>query len=1204
MGGNKKRKRTARSPLAPGRVVGIGASAGGLEALERLFATMDPKTGAAFVVVLHLSPDFKSLMPELLSGHTTMPVSAATHETRLRPDHIYIIPPGKNMILKRGQLLLSDQDRKPGHGLNLPIDLFLRSLAEDAEEDAIAVILSGTGSDGSRGIRSVKESGGLVFVQEPSDARFDGMPVTALDTGVVDDAGTAPDLASHIGRVLGGASAKAAEELEVDQEGLERLVVEVRAVTGLDLGYFRPSMFRRRVQRRLALLGIPTVVDYAERLAEDPAEVRQFTQDMLIGVTGFFRDPEAFERLKRHVAEAVLPNSSRPEVRVWVPACASGEEVYSLAIVLHEAIAEAGDGRSFKIFATDLDPTALLRVGKGSYTPSAVADVGAERLARYFVHGTDTFTVIRELRENVIVARHNMVTDPPFTKIDLVSCRNFLIYVEPEAQEGVLASIHFSLRQGGTLFLGAAESVARLESEFKPIDAKYRIYSKTRDVVLPTMRRSTGLRDPLAAASRLGTSWRTHDTKESSRLVLDALLEKQGRSAAVVTAEGGLLEVLGDPMGVFQVPKGRPTADITRIAAGGLAIPVTTGLQRLRHGQEDVRYTLNLSEDEGEPRPATLRLRRLEDTSPDSARILVLVEPVPAASEPDVDRVSVSQDSADRMRSLEDELQNTRESLHATIEELQSSNEEQQSTNEELVASNEELQSTNEELQSVNEELQTVNEEYQKKIQELAEVAADLDNLLRSLEIGTLFLDRELRIRKFTPSIQSMVRLVEHDVGRSIEHFSTNLGPDFVDDATRVLEHNKPIEREIRNQGGEWVLMRVIPYLAKSDTPQGVVVTFVDVTALKNAQEMTRMANEQLARANNELSLQRDELEDLFSIVAHDLKRPVLALTGLLGVMGEGDGVGVDPKLLPRATDECQRMRRMLDDLAQLSGQTRFGAEVETVDLEAWLDALADRYREAAAARGVRFNSTCDAATIDIGKVSIEEICVNLLENALNYGCTGDKPRIDVSATVDHGNLVISVRDNGIGIDPKDHRKVFEPFRRLDPDAAPGSGIGLVAARRLVSHLGGTIDLDSTPGRGAKFTVRVPIGRPDTPRDAPRFRVLLVEDDRLDAKTIERYIGDTYGVTRVESIAEAEAQFEKGGFDAVLLDLSLPDGHGFELIEKMRYVHGAREPVVVITGHGDGIIPEAMTASIAGYVDKAEMTEKSLRHSLSRAIVN
>lgn len=483
--------------------------------------------------------------------------------------------------------------------------------------------------------------------------------------------------------------------------------------------------------------------------------------------------------------------------------------------------------------------------------------------------------------------------------------------------------------------------------------------------------------------------------------------------------------------------------------------------------------------------------------------------------------------------------------------------------------------------------------------------AADLDNILANVDVGTLLLDTDLRIREFTPGMERVVGLVENDIGRPIDHLAHNLGANLVDDATRAMHSGESAEREMRGTLGNWLLVKTQPSSAHLGQSSGAVVTIVDVTPIKNAQEMTRITNEQLVHANER---QREELEDLFSIVAHDLKRPVVALDGLLkmveraGQSREEDG----REFIARALVECQRMRRMLEDLSSLSAGTRRESLSEEVELEAWLDALLSRYRPISEESSIQLNCACDSGRVRMPRGALEETVVNLLENAFNYGCSGPNPRIDVACRLGWGTLVLSVRDNGKGIAPENHRKIFEPFRRLDPEMADGSGVGLVAARRLIGRHGGVISIESDTDQGAEFIVRLPVEADRWParESAARQQILVVEDDTLDAKAIERALGEELAVTRAKDLAGAIALLSQARYDLVVLDLSLPDGHGLELVRHLRTELQLDTPVIVVTGHGNGISPTATTSTITGFVAKSELRSDTLRAAVSSALAH
>ncbi len=1188
-----------RTGARPKYVVCVGASAGGLEPVQQYFGEMPNDTGAAFVLVLHLSPDFKSMMPELLAKHTTMPVATVEQDTELTPNAIHLIPPRKNMVISEGRLRLTDQDRAPGHAVNSPIDIFLQSLAEDRGPNGIGVILSGTGSDGSRGIENLKDSGGFVLVQDPGSAKFDGMPVSAMLTRIVDHCAEPKKLATITADLI-LRRMPGVENLSEDPERLDdhalAVVETLKHVTAVDYRYCRESMLMRRVRRRMALIGSATVPDYIEYLRTNTEEVRRLGEDLLIGVTSFFRDPLAFESLKRHVSRQIASRTLSDPFRVWVPACSTGQEAYSIAMMLTEAMEATGRQLQVKIFATDLDQDSLATASTAVYSAAATQDMSSARLAQYFIATDGAFKVRQSLRDMVIFARQDIVADPPFTKIDLVSCRNFLIYAKTPAQEHVLSKLHFALRVGGTLFLGSGESLGKLDAEFETQDLSAKVYKKTREANLHLSRARFGPAPHTSMMHVPETKRSGSDGSGVLRAVAETLASVDNRTVALLDSDGTLLDVIDDPLKVFRVSKGNPTTDTMRLVGEHVATAIATGLHRLRAGENEVVYAV-IDDQPDDIGRLNVRLRSAQAGHGGAPLVLFIVD---AASDQSafIEPTESDETSARQITQLKAELLQTRESLQASIEELQTSNEEQQSTNEELVAANEEMQSTNEELLSVNEELSTVNLEYQKSNKQLEILAADLDNLLTSTKIGTIFLDNQLLIRKFTPTVCGIIKLVEHDIGRSIDHFKQHLPPSLPALINDVVDTGVPSEEEFRGPDERWYLVRVLPYIGSDHVRTGVLLTFVDVAALKNAEETMRMMNEGLASANRLLSEQREELEDLFSIVAHDLKRPVLSLDGLLKLADNGTEEERRERI-GRAIEEVARMRRMLVDLEQMAAVTRRQVNYATVDVKAWLTKLVDRFQDRATEKGVRLNCMCDQRTAHLPLAAVEEIAINLIENAMKYGCTETDPQIDISCELIGRHFRLAVRDNGKGIAPHNHDKIFEPFRRLDADLADGSGIGLVAVRRMLNRVGGSVELDSDVGQGAKFAVSVPVeGRPV---ERGILRVLVVEDDPLDVKITLRYLGSEHKATVVRSLAEAIDRVEKEPFDLVLLDLSLEDGHGFRLVARLNELH-LDIPVVVLSGQAEGIAQEAMLTSVSGFIEKGDLSSEILHKRIAEAI--
>ncbi|MBA4066593.1 MAG: chemotaxis protein CheR [Isosphaera sp.] len=836
----------------PPYVVGIGASAGGLEALEKLFEAMPADTGMVFVVIQHLSPDFKSLTDTLLARRTAIPIRQAENGMPVEPDVCYLLPPRKDMILSDGRLLLTDKE--PAPTVALPIDRFLRSVAQDVGDRAVAVILSGTGSDGSRGIRDVHAAGGLVIAQAPETAKFDGMPKSAAATGAVDYTLPPEEIPAALLRhaehpshreLPGGAAGGPLPA------GMDAIFGLLRDACGIDFAAYKPETVGRRIERRLGLLHIPTVEEYADRLVADPAEVNALYRDLLIGVTRFFRDPEAFERLGREVLPRLLSTLGRDDdFRVWVAGCATGEEAYTLGMVVQECLDTLPRSVGVKIFATDAHRASLDVAGAGVYPADSLAAMTPTRRERFFVPKGDAFQVAPDLRKQVVFAQHNVLKDAPFTRLDLIVCRNLLIYFLPPAQKKVLSLFHFGLKTGGALFLGPSEGPGDLADEFDTVNARWKVYRKRRDVRLPT---DVRLPVPLAAHAIVPPADRPAGAAAAPpdaplTAVLDMLLDECLTPGILVNDRRQVVRTFAGASRFLDLRDGWFSADLLDavrpelrpVLAGALpralgeSVPVTfKGLPvRLPDGDRVIDI-----------RVKPVRARRSADTY----ALVTLAETGGPAAPAAAREMDLGEASREHVLSLEADLRSAKESLQATIEELETSNEELQATNEELTASNEELQSTNEELHSVNEELYTVNGEYQKKIEELTELTADMENLLASTEVHTVFLDRDLCVRKFTPKVADAFNLLPQDIGRRIDHFTHSIDhPGLLDDLRAVLATAAPVERQVRDRRGHWFLLRVLPYRA-AGAVAGVVLTLIDIGRVKEAEADAWRKNEQLA---------------------------------------------------------------------------------------------------------------------------------------------------------------------------------------------------------------------------------------------------------------------------------------------------------------------------------------------------------------------
>lgn len=811
---------------------------------------MPVDTGMAFVVIQHLSPDFKSLMNELLTRYTSMPIHVVDRSTPMRPNCIYLLPPRKDMVLSGNTLNV--HDRPLDQHLNMPINTFFRSLAQEAGERAIAVVLSGTGTDGSAALLDVHAMGGLVVVQSEESAKFDGMPKAAIETGLADAVlppdeipealvtygrdPSAPVLESKTGRVR-----------EDTLMGLPAIIDQLRHRFNLDFASYKPATVCRRIDRRITLRNCASLQDYSKLAASEPAELDTLYRDLLIGVTRFFRDTEVWESLRRQVVLPLIQstdpaNEPEGEIRVWVPACATGEEAYTIAILFAESLAKVGVGRTVRIFATDVHAHSLQLASEGFYQESSLHDVSSERRERFFTRQGRGYRIHPDIRKMLIFSAHNVIKDPPFTKMDLVSCRNMLIYFLPAAQEKALSSFHFALNLRGVMVLGPSESPGPIAEEFDTIDRQWKIYRKVQDSRLPMSLRMG------AAPTSVGTAAYRTTAVGDLRLAraYEFVLARYTPAGILLNEKREILHVFGDAHRFLRAPAGKMTNDVFSLVQEDLRIALSSAVQTASKKTErvsfkGVRYT---SEQDGHSWLVDVCVDPLPDKTTNTTFYFVFFdrEKQIVLTDANSEQFKLDTESKSRIKHLEEELQQTKQSLQTIVEELQTSNEELQATNEELMASNEELQSTNEELHSVNEELYSVNAEHEQKIKQLTEATNDLNNLMNSTEIGTIFLDRNHCIRLFTPSAAQMFNLLPQDIGRDIKHITYRVRGDDIFHAIEVVG-NAGNDREISvvAPNGKSYLRRVKPYLDEARAIAGIVLTFVDVSDLITTQRQLRL---------------------------------------------------------------------------------------------------------------------------------------------------------------------------------------------------------------------------------------------------------------------------------------------------------------------------------------------------------------------------
>ena len=841
-------------------VVGIGASAGGLEALEEFFRHVPAASGLGFVVVQHLDPTHKGIMAELLQRTTSMKVRQVKDRARVRPDCVYVIPPNKDMSILHGVLHLLEPAAP--RGLRLPIDFFLRSLARDQEEKSIGVILSGMGSDGTLGLRAIKEKAGLVLVQDPSTAKFDGMPRSAVDAGLADIVAPASELP---GKIMGLRQHRPliprAEVPLGDQTkgALEKAVILLRAHTGHDFSLYKRNTLHRRIERRMGIHQIDKLADYVRYLRENTQELDLLFRELLIGVTNFFRDPDAWKTLCDRALPALLAQRSPSNaLRAWVPGCSTGEEAYSLAIALQEAVEAVRSRQQFRIqiFATDLDRDAIDRARQGVFQENIAADVSEQRLERFFAKVERGYRVRKEIREMVIFAPQNLIMDPPFTKLDLLSCRNLLIYLSAEVQKKLMPLFHYSLSPGGLLFLGSAETIGGATHLFASLGGKSRIFRRLESGAQPEpidFPSSFGSGPPREVESLPGLNPPANLQSLADQLVL----QRYAPPAVLVNDRGDILYISGRTGKYLEPAAGKANWNLFAMARDGLRYELGAAFQKvLRQKERVILHGLSV-ETNGGQQCLEVTVQRLEEPGLLHGLVMILFSDVatPAAA-PVPGRPPPAHPRSARLEELERQLlkaraegRATQEEMQTTQEELRSANEELQSTNEELQSTNEELTTSKEEMQSMNEELQTLNTELQAKLEELSRAANDMKNLLNSTDIATLFLDQDLNVRRFTPSAAHIVKLIPGDVGRPITDLVSDLRyPELAEDTRAVLRTLAPVEKSATARDGRWFNVRIMPYRTLDDRIDGAVITFADITAAKHLELKLRAQRSQLEK--------------------------------------------------------------------------------------------------------------------------------------------------------------------------------------------------------------------------------------------------------------------------------------------------------------------------------------------------------------------
>ena len=1084
--GRPKRRKAARaaaSRLHPSQrtkaseadvfpVVGIGASAGGLEACKKLIGGLPAGNGMAFILVQHLDPTHESMMVDLLTGHTSMAVKEAVDGMPVERGHLYVIPPGTYLSVQDGVLHLSEPQAR--HGARLPFDFLLHSLAEEFGARAVCVVLSGTGADGSLGLKSVATNGGLVVAQDPDEAGYDGMPRSAIATGAVNlvlPVAEIPDALARYQREMAGTGPHAADTTE---NWLPRIIQLLRAKTSHDFRLYKPGTLQRRIERRMAMAGIGAddMRRYLEILQSDAGELDLLAKDLLINVTSFFRDPKVFDLLAtRIVPDLIRDRTPDHPVRIWVAGCSTGEETYSLAMIFREQIALTGRNIKLQIFASDVDADAVATAREGFYPATIETDVSPARLARFFSRDDHGYKVTPELRAAVVFTVQDVLADPPFSRLDLISCRNLLIYLRPEAQTKVISLFHFALREGGILLLGSSETADHVGDHFEVISKPARLYrhigrSRPGEVDFSIEGRN-GVRPAARPVQERAPSRQATLEDLCVRLVA----ENHAPATLLVDRKHQCLYSLGPTDRYLRVMP-HVTQDVLAMARDDVRMKLRSAIQRAGQKNERVLVTGGKLKHGGDVFPFNIDVRPVRSEGEDMFLICFVDEPIP------VRKVSsrVPPRDVPRVAALEQELEATKAELDGAIRSLEISNEEQKAVNEEALSVNEEFQSTNEELltskeelQSLNEELTALNGQLQEALERQRTMANDLQNVLYSTHVATLFLDRDFNIRFFTPATRALFNIISSDIGRPLTDLSSLAVDDnLLTDARSVLRDLMPVEREIEMPNGVWFTRRILPYRTQDKMVDGLVITFIDITGQKHSTQALEAATRQAESAN--LAKSR-----FLAAASHDLRQPLQTLAllqGLLMTTAQGDKAR---KLLTKIEETLGAMSGMLNALLDINE-----IEVGTVHavpigfpIDDLLDRLKDEFSYHAEAKGLALHVVPCGVSIYSDPRLLEHMIRNLLSNALKYTTRG---KVLLGCRRHAGMLSIEIWDTGIGIPESELQTIFEEYHQLDNPARDrnlGLGLGLSITKLLGDILGHRIRVHSRPGKGSVFVIEV-----------------------------------------------------------------------------------------------------------------------------------
>ncbi|MBO9154980.1 chemotaxis protein CheB [Chitinophaga sp. GCM10012297] len=1049
--------------VGPHHVIAIGASAGGMDEINTFFDNT-PLDGVAYVIVQHLSPDFKSRMVELLARHSRLRVQEAENGIEIKPNHVYLIPNDKFMTIRHTRLFLTAKEHKKAP--HLTINTFFNSLAASHGKKAIAVVLSGMGADGAEGVMAVKKAGGLVIARDPATSKFPGMPSNAIVTGTVDyilEPSAMPEAIENY------VQHQREEEAGIqDNENMIIPIVDyIKEQLPLDFSNYKLTTLLRRTKRRAASANFDTLENYYNFLRTNPAEVATLAKDFLISVTAFFRDREAFDIIGKDIVPDLLSKlEPGEELKLWIAGCATGEEVYSIAILIKEQLIGPYKDVPVKIFATDLDSAALLYAGKGLYHWSSVKDIPAERLQQYFIKENESYRISPVIRHMVIFAQHDLASNPPYCNMHFISCRNLLIYMTPFLQKKIFSMLLFGLKFNGYLFLGASENPASIIDHLDVISKKWKLYkniSRKRIINFDTFSIPASFAAGTPAPHRdIASRYKGNDIAEN---VNDVLAGELDCIAICIDENHQVIRSYGDTSR-FLLQQNFNT-NLMDLLPEHLGLAFNTLISQVAATQQKAGVKGIPLNANGTGISVSLSISPIESKLgiPASFLIILKEDPPSGAFHATYESFNERTYNIKYVSSLEHELKAVKDELSAAYERIDAYNENMQSFNEELISSNEEMQSTNEEMQSVNEELHTINADYQLKNKQLLEINDDLNNYFRSNINGQIFLDEQFRVMKFSPAAVKLINLQDADTGRPISHISTNIKTDaLLKDLKTVQDKGSEVTREIETNEGHWYQMVVMPYIQQVENRQkGVVISFNDITALKKAKIELDEKNESLLRINA-------DLDHFIHMASHDLLDPLSSIESSITLMNLVDNSNAElSQFLGIINSSIKKFRMLINNIATIARLENNMTDMEAVDIGEVISNIEWSLDRKIKASHAVITTQLEVKEVYFSPKNLRSILYNLVSNAMKFASV-EHPKVHIRTRQEGKHVILSVEDNGIGISQEGIRKLFTIYGRLNLDVE-GHGVGLYLANKIIHAAGGDLRVESIPGKGSKFSI-------------------------------------------------------------------------------------------------------------------------------------